>query len=276
MNLENYMTWFLNYVDKFGNEPKIILKKEHSLRVAENMNNIFNKIGFTDDYVLLAHFLGLYHDIGRFKQWQVYHTFYDSKSVDHADYSADNLIKEGLINEIISKRDYDLLIYNAIKYHNKLLLPANLSIKDEQIFSAKMNLDDTIKYSFDSVTSLYSMAIRDADKLDILKQYLLSDYFLKTDHLPVSDNVSTSFFNNQNINKEDRKNLNDVLVLRLSFINDINLTEALRIIKKTDLLQKIYEVYPDKKNTELFFEYADSRLDQLITNNCSHQYVLIK
>ena len=27
-------------------------------------------------------------------------------------------------------------------------------------------IDDTIKYSFDSVTSLYSMAIRDADKLD--------------------------------------------------------------------------------------------------------------
>lgn len=276
MNLENYMTWFLNYVDKFGDTPKIVLKKEHSLRVAENMNNIFNKIGFTDDYVSLAHFLGLYHDIGRFKQWQVYHTFYDSKSVDHADYSADNLIKEGLINEIISKRNYDLLIYNAIKYHNKLLLPKNLSIKDEQIFSTKMNLDDTIKYSFDSVTSLYSMAIRDADKLDIFKQYLLSDYFLKTDYLPVSDNVSTSFFNNQNINKEDRKNLNDVLVLRLSFINDINLTEALRVIKKTDLLQKIYEIYPDKENTELFFEYADSRLNKLITNNHSYQYVLMK
>ena len=105
---------------------------------------------------------------------------------------------------------------------------------------------------------------------------ILSDYFLKTDYLPVSDNVSISFFNNQNINKEDRKNLNDVLALRLSFINDINLTEALRLIKKDCLLQKIYEVYPDKKNTELFFEYADSRLDQLITNNCSHQYVLIK
>ena len=31
-----------------------------------------------------------------------------------------------------------------------------------------------------------------------------------------------------------------------------------------------------KENTELFFEYADSRLDQLITNNHSHQYVLVK
>lgn len=276
MNTNNYTNWFLNYVNTFGNEPMIILKRDHSIRVAKDMRMIFNSLSLCNEYVSLAHFLGLYHDIGRFKQWNIYHTFNDNKSVDHADYSAYNLINEGLINQIIPERDYDMLIYNAIKYHNKLNLPCGINIKDESIFNTKLSLTENISNNFDIITSLYAMSIRDADKIDILKQYILSDDFLNTDNLPVSNSVAESFFNNKPIDKNDRKNLNDVLILRLSFINDFNLTQSLKVLQQRNLLNKIYDVFPDKENTKLFFEYANARLNQLISDNTNYQYVLKK
>lgn len=231
MNINNYTMWFLNYVKKFGDDPKIILKRDHSLRVADDIRSIFASFSLSNEYALLAHFIGLYHDIGRFKQWNEYHTFNDMMSVDHADYSADNLIKYGLIKEILTERNYDLLIYNAIKYHNKLYLPDNINIKDENIFFTSTSLEKNIKDNFNIVTSLYSMAIRDADKIDILYQYLLSNDFLNTDYLPISEKVSNNYFDNKPINKNDRRNLNDILVLRLSFINDFNLTTTLKILR---------------------------------------------
>ncbi len=273
---DNYQKWFQSYVEKYGDIPEIALKRTHSLRVATQMEHVFKLLKFSEDYTVLANFVGLFHDIGRFEQWRNYNTFNDNKSVDHADYSADKLIKDGLISEIISIRDYDKLIYDAIKYHNKLFLPNNLNIKNEQIFQNNLDLNTAIKDNYRALTSLYSMAIRDIDKIDILYQYLLSNYFLNTDNLPVTDKVAENFFNNQIIDKRDRKNLNDALVLRLSFINDINLTKSLVLIKNNDFINKIRSVYPDKNNMTKFFIYAEDRLNQLIEDNYNHEYVLKK
>ena len=276
----NYQNWFLKYVDKYGTEPEIIMKKEHSLRVANDMKNLFKQLNKGEDYTSLAHFIGLFHDIGRFEQWKQYHTFYDASSVDHACFSAENLIFKGLIEDIIPFRDYDLFIYHAIKYHNKYGLPKNLNIKDE--FVATKPLNDVVKNflkdidSFEAIDSLYAMSIRDIDKIDILKQYLLSDYFLKKDENSVTKKVADDFLMNKLIRKEDRKTYNDVMILRLSFINDMNLTESLKMIKKENLLDYIYDVYLNKEQLSYYFGYAKERLDELIENNNGNVYVLKK
>ena len=278
----NYKQWFLNYVNKYGDEPEIILKRDHSLRVANNMSVLFTDLSLPQDYIFLADFIGLYHDIGRFEQWKTYHTFYDSVSVDHADYSADNLLSGGILNKIGFNKSYYDLIYKVIKYHNKLDIPDKLKIKEENMFINTPDLLQTLtnkeldKYNYDSLISLYALSIRDIDKIDILFQYILSNYFIKTDYLPVTDKVSCDFFDNKSIDKNIRKNLNDTVVLRLSFINDINLTKSLELIKNSQILDEIYTLYPDKNNLIDFFKYAKSRLNWLIDANKNYQYVLKK
>lgn len=280
LNEMNYQNWFLKYVETYGKEPEIIMKRDHSLRVAKDMKGLFTQLNKGEDYTSLAHFIGLFHDIGRFEQWRQYHTFYDASSVDHASFSAEKLFFDGLIKEIIQIRDYDLFIYHAIKYHNKYALPKNLNIKDELVLSKPLN--DIVKNfledidSFEAVDSLYSMSIRDMDKVDILKQYLLSDYFLKKDENPVTQKVADDFLMNKLIYKEDRKTYNDVMILRLSFINDMNLTASLKMIKEEKLLDYIYDVYPNKNQLSYYFGYAKERLQELIEENKNSIYVLKK
>lgn len=278
----NYKKWFLNYVDSYGKEPEIILKRDHSLRVADNMKYIFQQLKMPNDYISLADFIGLFHDIGRFEQWRNYKTFNDNKSVDHADFSAHNLLYEGILKNILIERCYDSLIYDAIKYHNKLFLPKEFTLKNEQLFKMIPNLKNTLDLASSrleessAITSLYVMAIRDADKIDILHQYFVSQYFLKTDYLPVSDKVASDFFENKPIDKKYRKNLNDVLILRLAFLNDINLTRSLIMIRDRRILNKMQEAYPDKVHLNEYFRYAEERLNSLIDKNKDYEYVLKK
>lgn len=277
-----YYGWFLDYVKQYGNEPEVLLKKEHSLRVATDIKLVFGQLDFSVDYISLAEFIGLYHDIGRFEQWRKYHTFLDNVSVDHAEFSVENLFCKRMIEQIYSQREYDSLIYDAIKYHNKLALPTKLSMKDESIFYNKIGLTDILQnpevysYEYRLLDSLYAMSIRDADKLDILRLYSLSDYLLKNDDLPVSDKVSESFFANQPIRKEDRKTAKDTLLLRLSFLNDINLTKFLILIREKEILEKMNRVYPNSQSVQLYFDHAYERLEELIEKNKNTQYVLKK
>lgn len=282
LDCKRYRTWFLNYVKEYGNEPEVIIKKEHSFRVASSMKDVFQALDLNDEYISLAELIGLYHDIGRFEQWRKYHTFFDGSSVDHAQFGADILLCTGMIKQIYLERYYDFLIYDSIKYHNILSLPSELSIKDESVFKSSIDLEKVLKNYMDYekdykvINSLYAMAIRDADKLDILKQYTISDYLLKSDDIPVSPKVEEAFFANRPISKEDRKTKNDSMVLRLSFINDINLTKFLKLIRDENILERINLIYPNKELVQPYFDYAYKRLDELIDDNKKTQYVLKK
>lgn len=277
-----YKKWFLNYVSKYGHDSEIIIKRDHSMRVAYYMKEMFSSFGLDNDYQLLGDFIGLYHDIGRFEQWEQYHTFYDQNSVDHADFSVKQLFTYNKIQEILSERNYDLIIYNAIKYHNKINLPHKYSIKDESVFTNNVSLKQCVQnyqkylHEYQSIHNLYCMAIRDTDKIDILHQYFISTYLLKADELPVSEKIASDFLTNKPIKKEDRKNVNDSLLLRLAFINDMNLTYSLKVLKEGNYIDKIKEVYPYIEPVKEYFEHANRRLDELLEKNKNTQYVLKK
>ena len=269
-----YKLWFLNYVRKYEQIPEIIMKRDHSMRVASYMKKSFQNWNVHDDFLNLSDFIGLYHDIGRFEQWRRYNTYIDEKSIDHANLSIDVIFNPDVAKELLDDRIFDLIIFNSIYHHNKFELPNNLSIKDESIFSKLSSSKDFDDYT--SINSLYSMAIRDADKMDILKQYLISDFLLNDSQLPVTEKVANDFLSNRPILKQDRKSPNDSLLLRLAFINDINLTCFLKQIKEENIIEKINEIYPQKNLTKIYFDYAKKRLDELIDNNKDTQYVLKK
>ena len=87
---------FDTYVAPYdATNPRVALKIEHTLRVAELAERIARKSGFTPAGIDLAWLCGLLHDIGRFEQLRRWDTFRDGDSADHAAIGVDVLFAGG-------------------------------------------------------------------------------------------------------------------------------------------------------------------------------------
>ena len=154
INREHALKAFKNYVANYDtSNVGVALKIAHTYRVAGLSERIAKSINTNNEFecnVDFAWFLGLLHDIGRFEQVTRYGTFKDALSVDHAEFGADILFRDGLINTFISEDALNELKNTAeiaIRLHNKLKISENL----------------------DTQTLLYTKILRDADKIDIFR-----------------------------------------------------------------------------------------------------------
>ena len=142
---------FQAYASQYDMDNTMIRHKvEHTYRVARNCELIAKSLGMSEEEETFAWFMGLLHDIGRFEQVRRYGTFIDSVSVDHAEFGADLLFSEGVIDrfpvEGLSEASLTLL-ETAIRQHNKLSLPEGL----------------------DERSTRFCDLLRDADKIDIFR-----------------------------------------------------------------------------------------------------------
>ena len=87
MNRTTLIQQFEVFVSQYDlSDSRVLLKKEHSYRVAENCERLAKKLNLDVEF---AYAMGILHDIGRFEQLKRYHTFHDAKSCNHAFLSAD-------------------------------------------------------------------------------------------------------------------------------------------------------------------------------------------
>lgn len=156
---------FRGYTSRYDVSNTMIRHKvEHTFRVAENCERIAGSLGVNGEDAAFAWFLGLLHDIGRFEQVRRFGTFIDSVSVDHAEFGADLLFRDGLMGEFVDEgfpEQEKALLETAIRQHNKLTLPENLEER----------------------TRRFCEIIRDADKADI---------FHVVAELPFEERIGTS------------------------------------------------------------------------------------
>lgn len=100
INRKNVINAFAEYVRNYDpSDEKIKLKIDHTYRVAGMCQRIAESLGLSEPDVDIAWLLGMLHDIGRFEQIRRFGTFNDAQSVDHAEFGADLLFKEGLIRK---------------------------------------------------------------------------------------------------------------------------------------------------------------------------------
>lgn len=100
INRKNVINAFAEYVRNYDpSDEKIKLKIDHTYRVAGLCQRIAESLGLSEPDVDIAWLLGMLHDIGRFEQIRRFGTFNDVQSVDHAEFGADLLFKEGLIRK---------------------------------------------------------------------------------------------------------------------------------------------------------------------------------
>lgn len=232
---------FEKYVNNYNMEVTAIKRKfDHSLRVMDFCALLAEYNNLSDEDNEIAMITGLLHDYARFEQWAKYGTYDDMISVDHADLGVQMLFENNEIKNYCDNISYYDEIHDAIKYHNKLEIPNNLS--EHNILLCKI--------------------IRDADKLDIFNQLSANKDMIKQDNGIISDEIKASFLNKKAIGNRDVKNLNEMIILKLAMIYDLNFKYSLKYIKKEKLIEKIYKNIDDKDLFKLYFDFINEYIDK--------------
>lgn len=236
---------FHDYVDAYdARNPRISLKVDHTLRVADLAARIATAEGLAPDDVDLAWLIGLLHDMGRFEQIRRWGTFSDARSTSHAalgievvleqeagtppfdadretaDFEPGVNIYAGLsprkrrLRDFVSSAEEDELIRQAIGTHSDLALPKEIT---------------------GSVRTFCNI-VRDADKLDILHTVATStpetilgvdEAALAASHL--SPAVLEAFEERRCVKREERVFPADYVVGFLCFAFELVYPESRRI-----------------------------------------------
>ena len=193
---------FVDYVAAYDpSNPRIALKIAHTYRVAQLCERI------APHEKDLSWLCGILHDIGRFEQVRRFDTFNDAKSVSHASLGVNVLFGNDdpagpQIRSFVESDAEDELIRTAIATHSDYELPSSL----------------------DKRTRMHCNALRDADKIDILKVNCicpLQDIYGVSDEemaqSPLSQEVVDIFYRHRTIPRGVRKYPADVLVGHICF-----------------------------------------------------------
>lgn len=222
-DLDCLQQWFSNYVLSFYSadtdiQKHVLLKQEHTHKVVENARDLAGWLRLPAGQCYLAEAIALFHDIGRFKQYTVYRTFVDHKSVDHAQLGVE--IMAGLpMLECMTAEECDILEY-AIASHNKMKLLATNG-QEKQLFAAM---------------------IRDADKLDIYR--VLSDSLAAPSTEGYTSVIIRDLLAGRQSSYREMKTLDDRKLMRLSWVYDINYRWTLEQVVRRGYLEPIIRQLP--------------------------------
>ena len=234
--LKSFEDWFASFVEKYSSEnPQhqqvYDLKIQHTYRVKEAIESITKELGLSANERRLAQTMALFHDTGRFPQFEKYNTFKDATSENHAALSVKELQKQDVL-KCLSSHEQELIL-SAIYHHNMASLPDELT--GEMRF--------------------YTQLLRDADKVDIF--YTVTNYYEKKhevqnktieldldDANDISEHILRSFLNGEVILMEELKEANDFKLLQLAWVNDLNFSPSLDLIIKGKYLWKIINTLP--------------------------------
>lgn len=229
VNFTNYAEQYLKVEDKNSDDYKNLLRKyNHSFRVMDLAYRIARSLDMSGSILDFIRVCGLVHDIGRFEQWKQYHTFVDSKSVDHASFSVDILKKENFFKGIINDGELKSIAYRAVKYHNKFKVPNNFNKETKQICNI----------------------IRDADKIDLINILAREERVVNIGEDAFSELIMNTLLNKKQILLTDRTTKADFLASSFAFIFDINYKETFKILKERDYYNKIVDIYKNKTTNE--------------------------
>ena len=241
---------FADYVKNYDvTDEKIKLKIDHTYRVCELCEQIAIQSGFDENEIEIAWLTGLLHDVGRFEQLRRYGTFVDADSIDHAEFGADILFKEGKIRDYVEDDSEDDLLEKAVRCHSAYRIPADYNERERR----------------------FANLLRDADKIDILKVniivpleeiYNVTTYDLK--HCKVTDEVMQAFYEEHAVLRSLKKTPVDNVVGHISLVFELVYPVSLRIMYEQGYLDKLMDFQSELAETNEQFTKIRERMHAYI------------
>lgn len=268
INRKNVINAFAEYVRNYDpSDEKIKLKIDHTYRVAGLCQRIAESLGLSEPDVDIAWLLGMLHDIGRFEQIRRFGTFNDAQSVDHAEFGADLLFKEGLIRKFAEgyyeecelaepENQEDEQIIKNNEHHNKDTGLLEMAIRQHNKYRVKEDLTERQR--------MFCDILRDADKVDIFK--VNADipmeiiYDVTTEELKngiITKEVLESFYKKETVLKSVRRSAVDHIVGHISLLFELVYKESYRQAKEQGYVYKLLDFKSDVP--EVNAEFDDMR-----------------
>lgn len=275
INRKNVINAFAEYVRNYDpSDEKIKLKIDHTYRVAGLCQRIAESLGLSEPDVDIAWLLGMLHDIGRFEQIRRFGTFNDAQSVDHAEFGADLLFKEGLIRKFAEgyyeecelarsgNEEAEQIIKNN-EHHNKDTGLLEMAIRQHNKYRVKEDLTERQR--------MFCDILRDADKVDIFK--VDADipmeiiYDVTTEELKsgvISKEVLESFYKRETVLKSVRKSAVDHIVGHISLLFELVYKESYRQAKEQGYVYKLLDFKSDVPEVNAEFDDMRKYVDEFL------------
>ena len=275
INRENVINAFAEYVRNYDpSDEKIKLKIDHTYRVAGLCQRIAESLGLSEPDVDIAWLLGMLHDIGRFEQIRRFGTFNDVQSVDHAEFGADLLFKEGLIRKFAEgyyeecelaepENQEDEQIIKNNEHHNKDTGLLEMAIRQHNKYRVKEDLTERQR--------MFCDILRDADKVDIFK--VNADipmeiiYDVTTEELKngvITKEVLESFYKKETVLKSVRRSAVDHIVGHISLLFELVYKESYRQAKEQGYVYKLLDFKSDVPEVNAEFDDMRKYIDEFL------------
>lgn len=231
------MDFFESHVESFRkgtpeDVANIDLKKDHSLRVLHEAQSITRSLDLGPEFAGLCHLAALFHDLGRFIQYQTYHTFNDKVSEDHGRLGLKVLRRTGVLKGLGPREQG--LVRTAVLLHNRRFLPRGL--RPDAALAVRI--------------------VRDADKLDIFP--VLLKYFapnaplnlvvmlnLKPHQTEYTPAILSQVMARGLAEYNDMVWINDFKLLICSWVYDLNFPATRRAVLERGYLDATIGLLPD-------------------------------
>lgn len=238
--LNEMHNWMTDYIKSFYTVDEevqrgILIKEKHTGYVTANSVELAKHLKLNPHDIELAEIIGLFHDVGRFRQYSIYKTFNDADSEDHADLGMKVICELDFFKKL-SAEDFEIAKF-AIQQHNK----------------------KEIAPSDDERKILFAKIIRDADKLDIYR--VLEPFFAQenADKMPnfikgaqiadISDDFVEHFAKGEQADYREIRTNGDRKIVRLMWVYNVNFAWTLKKIVERGYIEKIIENLPrNEKN----------------------------
>lgn len=275
INRKNVINVFAEYVRNYDpSDEKIKLKIDHTYRVAGLCQRIAESLGLSEPDVDIAWLLGMLHDIGRFEQIRRFGTFNDAQSVDHAEFGADLLFKEGLIRKFAEgyyeecelaepENQEDEQIIKNNEHHNKDTGLLEMEIRQHNKYRVKEDLTERQR--------MFCDILRDADKVDIFK--VNADipmeiiYDVTTEELKngiITKEVLESFYKKETVLKSVRRSAVDHIVGHISLLFELVYKESYRQAKEQGYVYKLLDFKSDVPEVNAEFDDMRKYVDKFL------------
>lgn len=216
--MKEYKLLFKNFVKRYVDtgEEAFLMKVAHTGDVVSIISYLGKKLDLDSRQLKLAKLTALFHDLGRFVQFEKYRTFNDKISIDHSKESVAILDETGFLDDI--PIEDQKLIKTAIIEHNKKCISDGLNPDELGL----------------------SLLIRDADKLSNFP--ILLAYYDKVD-LPSNNHYRDDFIqmilSKIPIDNSLPKTIEDFYLYHLCWFNDLNYTASIEYAIQEEYINKI-------------------------------------